>query len=162
MYDFNEKFSSFAFPRYKGLCDTLSYKPLLWSKTMKYILLLVALISSNTYSCVIGPAQLEVLGEFGFTLEETSSDIYESSNEIHIKAPLIYKDRKFELGIFTVFLNGKIVSKSAHSYLNEDGVPEFLGYVSNKQGFTYKVTFLYGEGKCKAYEFSATNEIKKP
>jgi len=128
---------------------------------MKYIVLLISLISSNTYSCVIGPTQLEVLDRFGFMFEETLSDIYESSNKIHITAPLSYKDRKFEIGVFTVFLNGKIVSKSVHSYFNEDGIPGFLGYVSNKQGFTYKVTFLYGEGRCKAYEFLATNEIKK-
>ena len=128
---------------------------------MKYIVLLIALISSNTYSCVIGPVQLEVLDEFGFRLEEASSEIYDSSNKIHITAPLSYKDQEFELGVFTVFINGKLVSKSVHSYLNEDGVPEFLGYVSNKKGFTYKVTFLYGKGRCKAYEFSATNEIKK-
>lgn len=124
---------------------------------MKYILLLV-LISSNTHSCLIGPAQLAISKEFGFTFEESPAAFYDFSNEISITAPLIYKSKKFKMSIFTVLLNGEMVSKTGSFHINEIGVPDFVGYVSNKKGFSYSVSFLYGEGRCSSYEFSATSD----
>jgi hypothetical protein len=130
--------------------------------TMKYILLLLVLISSNAYSCPIGPTQLAVSKEFGFTFDESPAEFYDFSNEISITAPLIYKSKKFKLSIFTVLLNGEMVSKTGSSHINETGIREFVGYVSNKEGFTYNVSFLYGEGRCSSYEFSATNDDQNP
>lgn len=124
---------------------------------MKYILLLV-LISSNTHSCLIGPAQLAISKEFGFTFEESPAEFYDFSNEISITAPLIYKSKKFKMSIFTVLLNGEMVSKTGSFHINEFGVPDFVGYVSNKKGFSYSVSFLYGEGRCSSYELSATSD----
>jgi len=141
--------------------STLPMLRALWSKAMKYIFLIVFLVSSNVYSCILGPAQLEASKEFGFTHEEALSKFHESINEIRITAPLNYKNKRFELGIFIVFLKDKVVSKSVHTYINDDGVPEFLGYASNEQGFTYSVSFLYGEGRCKAYEFTAVSNHNK-
>lgn len=123
---------------------------------MKYILLV--LISSNTHSCLIGPAQLAISKEFGFTFEESPAEFYDFSNEISITAPLIYKSKKFKMSIFTVLLNGEMVSKTGSFHINEIGVPDFVGYVSNKKGFSYSVSFLYGEGRCSSYEFSATSD----
>ena len=124
---------------------------------MKYILLLV-LISSNTHSCLIGPAQLAISKEFGFTFEESPAEFYDFSNEISITAPLIYNSKKFKMSIFRVLLNGEMVSKTGNFHINEIGVPDFVGYVSNKKGFSYSVSFLYGEGRCSSYEFSATSD----
>jgi len=129
---------------------------------MKYILLLLVLISSNTYSCPIGPAQLAISKEFGFTFEESSAEFYDSSHEISITGPLTYKSKKFKMSIFTVLLNGEMVSKTGSFHINETGVPEFVGYASNKEGFTYSVSFLYGEGRCSSYEFTATNNDQNP
>jgi hypothetical protein len=129
---------------------------------MKYILLLLVLISSNTYSCPIGPTQLAISKEFGFTFQESPAEFYDFSQEISITAPLTYESKKFKMSIFTVLLNGEMVSKTGSFHINETGTPEFVGYVSNKEGFTYSVSFLYGEGICSSYEFSATNDDQNP
>ena len=125
---------------------------------MKYILLFLIFLSINTYACIVGPVQLKVSESNGFNFVEKESEFYESVTEISITAPLKYKGESFELGIYSISLNGKLVGRSIHSSINESGVPEFLGYVSNKPGFSYSVSFLYGEGRCKSYEFTASNE----
>lgn len=119
-------------------------------------------MSSNTYSCPIGPTQLVVSKEFGFTFEKLPAEFYDFSHEISITAPMTYKRKKFKLSIFTVLFNGEMVSKTGSSHINKTGMPEFVGYVSNKEGFTYRASFLYGEGKCSSYEFSATNGDENP
>ncbi len=128
---------------------------------MKYSFLVFLIISKNTFPCIVGPLQLKVSDEYGFIYKEISSEFCESCYEISITAPLFYKDHKFKFGIFEVLHNGQIVSKSIHSSINEVGMPEFFGYVGSEAGFTYSVSFLYGEDRCKAYEFTATNKGKK-
>ena len=128
---------------------------------MKYIFLLISLISNIAFSCVVGPAQLELSDEYGFKIEVSDSEFCETCSKIDIVAPVTYEGRPFGNGIFTVYMNGEMVSKSIHSYINESGIPEFLGYVSKRPGFSYSVSFLYGKGRCKAYEFTATNNVKK-
>ena len=128
---------------------------------MKYIVFVIALISVNTYSCIAGPKQLEASEKYGFVLSESPSKYDDSTTEISIIAPLTYEKKEFDIGIFTVSFNGNVVSKSIHSSKNEEGAPEFIGYVSNSPGFKYSVSFLYGEGRCKTHEFTATNERKK-
>jgi hypothetical protein len=127
---------------------------------MKYIFLFYTLLSCNAFACIIGPAQLDVSEANGFSFSESDSVYYDSVNEIKITAPLKYKGETFELGIYSISLNGKLVGKSIHSSINESGVPEFLGYVSNKPGFSYSISFLYGEGRCKSYEFTASSNGK--
>lgn len=125
---------------------------------MKYIFFFFVFLSINTFACIVGPVQLDVSESNGFNFVEKESEFYESVTEISIVAPLKYKGESFDLGIYSISLNGKLVGKSIHSLINESGVPEFLGYVSNKPGFSYSVSFLYGEGRCKSYEFTASNE----
>jgi hypothetical protein len=129
---------------------------------MKYIFLLFMIIPFNANSCIIMPEQNEVSKKYGFSYEVNPSDFDSYSNEINIIAPLVYKGEKFDLGVFSVFLDGRLVSKSVHSTINEDGVPEFFGYVSSDKDFTYRVSFLYGEGRCKKYEFFARESTLQP
>ncbi len=127
---------------------------------MKYFGLLFVLLSFNTLACIIGPVQLDVSEANGFSFSEKESEFYDSVNEISITAPLKYKNEMFELGVYSISLNGKLIGKSIHSSINESGVPEFFGYISNKPGFSYSISFLYGEGRCKSYEFTAISNAK--
>ena len=129
-----------------------------WS--MKLFLLFM-LFSFNAYSCVIGPKQITVSSEFGFEHKVSVAEFYPNVDEIRIQAPLVHNGKKFSVGVFTVFYGNQLVSRSSHSAINEDGYPQFIGYVSNAPDFKYEVTFLYGEGKCKSYEFVATNIKEK-
>ena len=128
---------------------------------MKQILLLLAFLPFSSLACVIPPTQLQVSELHGFRFVEKTTDYYESTTEIKIVAPLKYKGQKFDLGIYSIYLNDSLIAKSIHSTLNESGEPEFLGYVSNKIGFSYSVSFLYGEGRCKSYEFTKSSSDEK-
>ncbi len=127
---------------------------------MKYIFLLALLISNGAVSCIVGPVQLDLNEKYGFKIKVSDSEFCKTCSEIDVVAPAEYEGRLFGGGVFTVFMNGNIVSKSMHSYKNQAGTPEFLGYVSNLPGFSYSVSFRYGEGRCKAYEFTSTNNVK--
>jgi hypothetical protein len=127
---------------------------------MKYILLIFVLLSFNTFACSRGPVQLDASESNGFSFTEKESEFNDSTNEISIIAPFKYKGKSFELGVYSINLNGKLIGKSIHSSINESGVPEFFGYVSNKPGFSYRVSFLYGEGRCKSYEFISAGNAK--
>lgn len=128
---------------------------------MKYFFLFLIFLSFNSTACIIGPTKLDLLEYDGFSFVEKASEFYDSVNKISITAPIEFKGESFDLGIFSINLNGKLVGKSIHSSINESGIPEFFGYVSNKPGFSYSVSFLYGEGRCKSYEFTATRIVKK-
>ena len=113
---------------------------------MKKILLLLAYLPISSLACIIPPTQLQASGVHGFRFIEKSTDFYESITEIKIVAPLKYKGHEFDLSVYSIYLNDTLIAKSIHSSFNENGEPEFVGYVSNKVGFSYRVSFLYGEG----------------
>lgn len=148
-------------------CDSASLRSaeatgFMAKETMKKLLFSLALFPIGSLACIVPPIQLEVSESNGFSFSEKPMEFHESIDEINIVAPLVYKGKKFELGIFSIFFNGILVAKSIQSRINESGVPEFVGYVSNKPDFSYSVSFLYGEGRCKSYEFTASNQSKQP
>ncbi len=121
---------------------------------MKKILCLLVFLPISSLACIVPPAQLDISESNGFSFVERAAEFYESTNEIKIVAPLKYQGKEFDLGIFTIYLNDALIAKTIHSRINESGVPEFLGYASNQPGFSYSISFLYGEGRCKSYEFT--------
>ena len=120
---------------------------------MKYLALIILLFPGFISACVIGPKKLNASIENGFAYEITVSDLCENCNRIIITAPLQYNDRKFALGVFTLLNKNKILSRSIHSTINELGLPKFASIIHDSKNISYEITFLYGEGNCKAYEF---------
>ena len=76
---------------------------------------------------------------------------------VTITAPKQYKKEPFSHGLVTIYSEKEIISRSMHSSINESGLPEFTGIVSEAKGIAYAVTFEYGRGRCMSYQFKYGN-----
>jgi hypothetical protein len=120
-------------------------------KKMKYLIFLALFFSAHSSACIIGPEQISAKLVDGFEINTKESELCDSCLMVHVKAPDQYKSKPFSHGVFTVKLNGKLISKTLHSSVNDAGLPEFIGVVGSKNDIEYEVTFEYGEGHCMSY-----------
>jgi len=127
---------------------------LVMSHSMKYIALILLVYSGAISACIVGPQRIGADTSYGFTFESKISDLCEQCRMVSVTAPEKYKDREFGHGLVTLHHEGEIISRFIHSSFNESGAPEFVGILSSKKGFTYEITFEYGKGRCKAYQFT--------
>ena len=120
---------------------------------MKCLPFIFFLYTGVSAACTLSPQNLIPNVESGFVLKETDSLRCEHCSLITINAPIIYEKEAYSHAIFTVFLNGKLISKSA-TYLEDNSkVPIFYSIISKSVGVTYEVNLLYGSGWCKSYQF---------
>ena len=120
---------------------------------MKYFALTLLIYSGAISACIIGPEKITIDASSDFKIISKKSELCEQCSIVTISAPKAYKNKPFAHGLFTVYSGGELISRSIHTKLNDLGVPEFIGIVSNKKNVSYNITFLYGKGRCKAYEF---------
>jgi len=113
--------------------------------------------SVSAFACVIGPKQIAleptVLEEYQFTVESVKSQLCEKCSYISITAPEQYLQKPFSHGVLSIWFNDELVSRSVHSSISDKGVPEFGAVVNEGEGYTYEITFDYGEGRCTSFEF---------
>lgn len=120
---------------------------------MKYLALTLLIYSGAISACIVGPEKITIDASYGFKYKSKKSELCDQCSTVTISAPKAYKNKPFGHGLFTVYSGGEIISRSIHTSLNDLGTPEFIGIVSNKKNISYNITFLYGKGRCKAYEF---------
>ncbi|WP_139203111.1 hypothetical protein [Amphritea atlantica] len=120
---------------------------------MKYLSLMLLLISNISFACIVGPLSIEPKPELGFNFKEEQSDQCRNCSMISIDSPKEYDSRPASHAIFSVFKNGELVSKAVTSFEEESKNAEFVGIVSKEKGFSYEVSIEYGTGLCMGYKF---------
>ena len=127
------------------------------SLSMKYLLFALLLYSGFSSACIVGPVQIPVTldsgAEYNFSFKSVPSPLCDQCTTISVTAPIKHKEAPFSHGIFTVYFNEELVSRSVHTSRSETGVPEFMGIVHSGSGYSYELTFEYGEGRCMQYQF---------
>ena len=121
---------------------------------MKYLVLLIVFWSNISFACVIGPRSVSPKPELGFEFKKEQSDLCKNCNMISVDAPMEYSNRPASHAIFSVFLNGELISKSVTPFKIESKKAEFAGIVSKEKGFSYEINIEYGTGRCMGYKFT--------
>ena len=101
---------------------------------MKYFAVTLLLYSGFASACIVGPEKLPANASYGFRTI-----------------------KPFSHGLVTIYSEKEIISRSMHSSINESGLPEFTGIVSEAKGIAYAVTFEYGRGRCMSCQFKYGN-----
>ncbi len=101
------------------------------------------------------------ISEGGFAFSNLlRSNLCKSCSMISIYVPKSYNDRPASHIIFTVFLNGELISKSVSSFKIDFENTEFVGIVSKEKGVSYEINIEYGSGRCMGYQFSCNSPRK--
>ena len=122
-------------------------------KQMKSIILLVLLFPGYLSACIIGPERIEASKDNGFEFNIEKSDYCQNCQTVSIIAPKQYEDINFSHGLFTLYDNNEVLSRTIHKSTNESGNPQFLGIVNGHPKLGYEITFEYGGGRCMKYMF---------
>ena len=124
---------------------------------MKYLTFIILLLPSYISACIIGPEKLDANEENDFVYSISSSDYCQNCNTIRITGPKQYKSHNFSHGLFTLYDQNKVLSKTIHSSVNDAGQPEFFGIINGNKNINYEITFEYGNGRCMSYTFIYKN-----
>lgn len=108
-------------------------------------------------ACIIGPEKVVPKHELGFSFKESSSNLCKSCSVISIDAPQKYNGHLASHVVFTVHLNGELISKSVSLFKTDTAKAEFVGVVRKEKGVSYEINVEYGEGRCMAYRFTYRN-----
>jgi len=125
------------------------YEPMI-----KYLTLAFILYSGISSACIVGPKNVTPNNDLGFTFKQELSSICSVCNSITIDAPIQFNEKPLSHAIFSVFLDGNLLSKSV-SYIKVE--PEFYFIVSNNSGITYEINLEYGNSRCMSYVFTYSN-----
>lgn len=103
---------------------------------------------------MVGAQNVVPKPELGFEFKEEIAPFCQSCSMITINSPKNYIDRPASHAIFSVFLNGNLLSKSISPFKDDSKVAEFFGVVSNEKGVSYEINIMYGKGRCMGYKFT--------
>ena len=120
---------------------------------MKYLLLILFLLSGISNACVVGPQKIIPTKELGFDLKEEPLSSCLNCKTIYISVPVNYKNKPVSHTTFTVFDNEKIISKSVVPFKKGFNENEFIGIVGDTNYFNYKIEIEYGNNRCMSYQF---------
>lgn len=107
-----------------------------------------------SFACVFGPQILSAKSDLGFEFKADKSPQCENCSMISIDAPIEYDGHPASHAIFSVFLNGDLVSKSLATLEIESKKAKFVGIVSKEKGFSYELNIEYGTVPCMSYKFT--------
>ena len=119
---------------------------------MKFLINITIFITQISFACVIGPKRLEVSENYGFGVLIRDATLCEDCKEVQIVAPNEFKGIPYYSGTYSIFEDGKLISKTSQVNKLENELPEFIAAIKSEQ-YEFEVTFSYGNSRCTSYEF---------